>query len=198
MHSRARAVLQYWIGVEPSVLVQDKTAFNPERKRVWFMGGKVVDDEVKATFLPDIQAIGEGAYDPSLEGNNAHEAVAGLILMDQMTRNAYRGTAAMYSLDARAVMRAKQLVETGAGQTSLALVERLWVYMPFMHASSWWIRRQGCGICGAGGGCEGGGGHGDDRACGFGRWVRGEASGCGRQVGAVPAPQRSSGQAEHS
>lgn len=133
MHSRAAAVLQYWLGVDPATLAADKAAWKPDQPKMWFQGGEAVDKEVVEQFSADLAAVRAGEYDAWLTGGNAREAVAGIIIMDQFTRNAYRNTAEMYSLDDKAMAWCKQLMGASA-DTSLALAERIWLYMPFMHS----------------------------------------------------------------
>lgn len=132
MHERAAAILEFWIGASTETLDVSPASWQPEKKQIWFQGGDKVDQEVKQNFCGDLACIKTGEYDSWLMGSG-HEAVAGIILMDQLTRNAYRGTADMYCLDSKALSWCKSLVASGQ-DTSLALVERIWVYMPYMHS----------------------------------------------------------------
>ena len=60
----------------------------------WFQGGPELDDQIKRDFGADVEAVRKGQYDNWLESSMA-EGLAGVILMDQMTRNIYCGTAQM-------------------------------------------------------------------------------------------------------
>lgn len=68
--------------------------YDPGNLKKWFMGGAEADAEIKELFAADIEAIQKGEYDSWKE--STAETLAGIILMDQFTRNMYRGTAAMY------------------------------------------------------------------------------------------------------
>ena len=60
-------------------------------------------------------------------------ALALVLLYDQFTRNMYRDTPKMYMADARAWKLALRLT-SGQKEHTLYLVERVFVYMPLMHA----------------------------------------------------------------
>lgn len=59
----------------------------------WFAGGTEVDTEIRETFGADIEAVRSGERD-SWRGEPM-TCLAGIVLMDQLTRNAFRGTAKM-------------------------------------------------------------------------------------------------------
>jgi uncharacterized protein (DUF924 family) len=59
----------------------------------WYGGGPEVDTEIQTLFKADVEAVARGDYDSWLESTEA--GLAGIILMDQFTRNMYRGTAEM-------------------------------------------------------------------------------------------------------
>lgn len=59
----------------------------------WFMGGEKVDAEVQEKFGADVAAVRRGDHDGWK--NEPMSCLAGVVLMDQFTRNAYRGTPEM-------------------------------------------------------------------------------------------------------
>ncbi len=61
--------------------------------------------------------------------------LAEIIVLDQFSRNMYRGTAAAFASDALALVLAQEAVAVGADQT-LTADERVFMYMPFMHSES--------------------------------------------------------------
>ena len=70
-------------------------AFDSEKfMKKWFQGGPEVDKQIRDDFGSDVDALGKGSYDNWLN-NSIEEGLAGVILMDQFTRNMYRGTAKM-------------------------------------------------------------------------------------------------------
>jgi uncharacterized protein (DUF924 family) len=62
-------------------------------EKKWFGAAPEVDTEIRALFKEDVDAAARGEYDSWLE--STEEGLAGIILMDQFTRNMYRGTAEM-------------------------------------------------------------------------------------------------------
>lgn len=59
--------------------------------------------------------------------------LAELLLLDQFTRNVFRGTPRAFAGDARALVLARQLVDSGA-HLALHPLERAFAYLPFEHA----------------------------------------------------------------
>jgi uncharacterized protein (DUF924 family) len=60
----------------------------------WFGAGDALDHDIKEKFGKDVEAIGAGQYDDWLSSSLV-EGLAGIILMDQFTRNMYRRTPQM-------------------------------------------------------------------------------------------------------
>lgn len=59
----------------------------------WFGKSDTTDQEIKHKFAGSVEAIRSGTIDTWLA--RPRECLAGIILMDQFTRNIYRGTADM-------------------------------------------------------------------------------------------------------
>ncbi|NHZ78096.1 DUF924 family protein [Massilia sp. CCM 8695] len=99
---------------------------------VWFRKSDAFDAEVAERFGPLLEhALAGGLRDWDDEG--AQGALARIVLLDQLTRNAWRGQPASFSGDALALAAALRLVDSGADQT-LTPLQRWFVYMPFEHA----------------------------------------------------------------
>lgn len=62
-------------------------------------------------------------------------SLAEIIILDQFSRNIYRGKGEAFAADAQAVALAQIAVEKGFDQ-SLSEDKRLFLYMPFMHSES--------------------------------------------------------------
>ena len=62
---------------------------------------------VVSRFGSDIKRMKRGEYDG---WGTTHEKLAAIILADQFTRNAYRGTPDMFSLDPKAVQLASSII----------------------------------------------------------------------------------------
>lgn len=155
--ARAAAVLAYWFGGEDAYKHVASLAWPPaEVNRRWFFGGKEVDDEIRARFLPlldELAAATEGDgddgaksarrwLDADQEASSSSSssadflplrALAGIVAMDQFSRNAFRGTPRAFALDAEALRWSRALVERGLHRR-LAPAARLFVLLPFEHA----------------------------------------------------------------
>jgi uncharacterized protein (DUF924 family) len=112
-------ILTFWFGGDPSA-----------RRAVWF--------EKDATF--DAACVDlEAARNAAKAGAYDHWAatpcggLALLILLDQLSRNLYRGTAEAFAADAKARAIAQTMLARGFDQM-LTPVERIFVYLPFEHA----------------------------------------------------------------
>jgi uncharacterized protein (DUF924 family) len=122
----AAEILDFWLG-DGLALGWPSQPLN-ER---WFRGGAALDAEIKARFGPQVLlAVQGGLQDWEAQ---PHSRLALVLLLDQFTRNVFRGTAQAFAGDARA----QQLtLQTLARQQDLALpwVGRVFMYMPLMHA----------------------------------------------------------------
>ena len=61
--------------------------------------------------------------------------LAEILVLDQFSRNVYRGTPQAFAQDALALALAQELVASGQDR-SLPLAQRSFAYMPFMHSES--------------------------------------------------------------
>ena len=97
----------------------------------WFKGGVELDLEIKARF--------EGRVNEAMAGGltdwqrTALDRLALIILLDQFTRNVYRGQARAFDGDARAQQLVTDLLVTG-DDARLPWIGRVFAYMPLMHA----------------------------------------------------------------
>ena len=127
MHANdAEAVLEFWFGTPGS---PEAATQRPQ----WFRKDAAFDAAIAQRFGAQI----EGA----LQGALAHwaaapgSALAQIVVLDQFTRNAFRGTARAFAGDVRALAAAQAMV--GAGQDlALPPLRRAFVYLPCEHAES--------------------------------------------------------------
>ena len=131
LHATALDVLDFWFG--PS----DDPGYTQARA-AWFHKDAAFDAEIGRRFGPLIElALAGGAADFSQDWLDrplqALPALARLILLDQFTRNYFRGTARSFAGDAQALQIARALVASGLDRT-LTGVQRQFVYLPFEHA----------------------------------------------------------------
>jgi uncharacterized protein (DUF924 family) len=104
------------------------------RPRVeWFRKDAVFDKEIRSRFLPDVEAALNGKLDDWAD--TPRGALALLILLDQFTRNLFRGEARCFAGDAQALRVAETVIAKGWDQ-AMNVVERVFVYLPFEHSES--------------------------------------------------------------
>ncbi|WP_426173233.1 DUF924 family protein [Massilia sp. TWR1-2-2] len=98
----------------------------------WFRKDERFDAAIAERFGAVIdQAVAGGLREWDHEG--AQGTLARILVLDQFTRNAYRGKSASFGGDALALAAATELVESG-GHQSLTPLQRSFAYMPFEHA----------------------------------------------------------------
>lgn len=125
---RIQSILQFWFGG-----VDDSTPIDKGQRPFskWFRADKALDQEIRERFESDLNNALTGKYqdwEKSPQGS-----LALILLYDQFTRNMYRDTPKMYMADARAWKLALRLT-SGQKEHTLYFVERVFVYMPLMHA----------------------------------------------------------------
>ncbi|KAG2496752.1 hypothetical protein HYH03_005161 [Edaphochlamys debaryana] len=141
-YERAEAVLDFWFG--PDYKSADDAWFPTDRYSLWFKGGPAVDQDVTQTFGRDLEAIARGDFDSWKDGD-MFSIVAGIVLMDQFSRNAYRGTPQSFALDPKALEWAELAVESGTDK-KLPAVMRYFTYMPYMHSENLAMQEKGVGL----------------------------------------------------
>jgi uncharacterized protein (DUF924 family) len=117
-------VLEFWFGPPERADAEETTAR-------WFRKDEAFDREIAercgaltARALAD--ELQDWAWQPG-------PALARIVLLDQFTRNAFRGTARAFAGDALALAAARQMVAQSQDQ-QLPLLRRVFVYLPFEHA----------------------------------------------------------------
>ncbi len=124
MHSeQVRAILDFWF-----LPTHDA---NHNRSRVeWFRKDDKFDAQIRERFGDAIEpALANSAVDE----RNADEMLGQILLLDQFTRNIFRGTARAFSGDSLALKLAMAMTDSGLDQT-LPPIRRTFVYLPFEHA----------------------------------------------------------------
>lgn len=119
-------VLHYWFGN-----VNDATLPSPERTRLWFSVNPEADHHITELFQEDIEKAIQGEY----HGweNTSHGRLALIILLDQFSRNVYRGQVKAFSQDQEALHLCIEGIKLGHDHT-LSLIERAFFYMPMLHS----------------------------------------------------------------
>jgi uncharacterized protein (DUF924 family) len=99
----------------------------------WFDADAAFDAEIRRQFLPAYESASSGRLE-ELEAT-PEGALALLILLDQMPRNMFRGTARAYATDPLARAVAQRALARGFDR-AVAPSERQFFYLPFMHSEA--------------------------------------------------------------
>lgn len=97
----------------------------------WFSKDRAFDATLRARFLDLHEAAAKGLLDE--ERSTPLGALGLVLLLDQFPRNAFRGTARMYTTDAQARHHADLALRAGF-DTHVDTTLRLFFYLPFAHA----------------------------------------------------------------
>ena len=123
----AQEVLAFWFGPP------DDSA-NRQTRPQWFRKDAAFDADIAQRFGALIErALAGGIDDWAALPLAPLPALARVIVLDQFTRNSFRGTARAYAGDAMALQTARALVASGLDR-KLTGVQRQFVYLPFEHA----------------------------------------------------------------
>ena len=121
----AQEVLDFWF-------LPASSAGHGKQRAEWFDKDDAFDAVIRERFGAAIDhAIAGGLREWDEQGPRG--VLARILVLDQFTRNAYRGTPRSFAGDALALSAARQLVESGA-HLALSPWERSFAYMPFEHA----------------------------------------------------------------
>jgi uncharacterized protein (DUF924 family) len=107
--------------------------FDELTEKDWFGGGPELDARIKDRFAATHAAVATGetfGWRTTAEGR-----LAEVIVLDQMSRNIFRGTGKAFAFDAIALVLAQEAVARGCDQ-QLQGVRRHFLYMPYMHSES--------------------------------------------------------------
>lgn len=129
MDESAQEILDFWFAGDPAA-----------RRTRWYRGGAELDEEIRQRFSDRIERASRGALDAWRA--TAQGTLALVIVLDQLRRNAFRGTAAAFAEDPRA----RALVErmrAAERDRELSFSERFVVYHPLIHAEDAGAQRAG-------------------------------------------------------
>ncbi len=104
-----------------------------------FAKDEALDAAMRTRFGATVQAAAQGEL---FEWRStARGRLAEILVLDQFSRNIYRGTPAAFAQDPQALLLAQELVASGQDMT-LPLEQRSFAYMPYMHSESLAIHEQ--------------------------------------------------------
>ena len=119
-------ILDFWFGAA------DSAEFGTQRK-VWWIKDAAFDRGIAERFGATIERALRGELDAWAA--TPAGALARVLLLDQFTRNAFRGNRRAFAGDAQALAAASALVGSRQDE-SLPPVMRAFAYLPFEHAES--------------------------------------------------------------
>lgn len=122
----ADEVLQFWLGT-----ARPSNSEALQHKQQWFSKSDELDARIRQRFEPAVQAALTGRLSGWTDG--VWDTLARIILLDQFTRNIYRGTPESFAGDPLALQLALGLCDSGQDQ-ALPSVLRVFVYLPLEHA----------------------------------------------------------------
>jgi len=119
-------ILSFWFGQWP---------FDEEKaqaqKSMWFQGSEELDATIKQQFSHYVEQALNGKFSLS----TLDEQLACIILLDQFTRNIYRGQAKAFSGDHLALEICLELIKNKQ-HTKLPLLVAVFACMPLQHSES--------------------------------------------------------------
>ena len=139
-------VLSFWFGAAGTATEATPEYVRAQAKR-WFMGGSAMDEQARA-FAPLIRAAGAGDLDGA-EWSTQDGLVAQLVLLDQLSRNAFRGTHEDFAFDEAAVGVACRLVGSLGAPSELPSSAGLFVVTCLMHTEDLGQHEAAAAFCAA-------------------------------------------------
>jgi uncharacterized protein (DUF924 family) len=122
------AVLDFWFA---------DAARTPEglaaQNKLWFRGGEAFDRELTEKFLPLLEALAQGPLAEDWAARGQHGRLAAIIVLDQMSRNIFRGTARAFAQDPLALQLCREGLELRE-DNHLSEAERVFFYLPLEHS----------------------------------------------------------------
>jgi uncharacterized protein (DUF924 family) len=115
----ARALLDYW--------------YAPAMRRRWFDSTPALDAEIRERFEDLFRRAASGELDAWLD--DPDEALALVIILDQLPLNMYRGRPEAFASEAIAIAAAKRAIELGH-DLDIAKERLQFLYMPLMHSEA--------------------------------------------------------------
>ncbi|CAF3762377.1 unnamed protein product [Rotaria sordida] len=126
-------IYSYWFG--ENINTWSKTY--PLNTKLWFKVQERVDQEIKEKFeglLIDAAKLNSDLYQRWKTTDQGKLAL--IILLDQFSRNMYRGTAKMFEFDSLALSLVLEITEDPIHIKSYSLPERLFLYLSLIHSEN--------------------------------------------------------------
>ncbi|NEN75970.1 DUF924 domain-containing protein [Pelistega sp. NLN82] len=125
IHSQAQVVLDFW--------------YKEENRAFWFAQSDAFDETIRTQFTETLQQAMKGelyTWRSSIKGR-----LAEIIVLDQFSRNIFRGQAQAFAQDSMALVLSQTAVEL-PDYTTLAMNEKQFLLLPYMHSESALIHQE--------------------------------------------------------
>ena len=123
-------VLDYWIG---------DAAHSPEaageKHKLWFGKSDETDAEIRERFLPLLEVLSHLPAAEDWAGRGPRERLAAIIVLDQFSRNLFRGEARAFTQDGLALLLCRDGLALGQDK-GLTEAERIFFYLPLEHSEA--------------------------------------------------------------
>jgi uncharacterized protein (DUF924 family) len=121
-------IIEYWLGPMDT----SPSDFKKIEEK-WYTGSNAVDNEIRELFGHMLSHAESGSLENWKDSDSGSLAL--VILLDQFSRNLYRGSPAVYKNDSAALSVALSLIESGRYK-SLSIPARILLYHPLLHAEN--------------------------------------------------------------
>ena len=121
-------ILTFWFDE-----IRDEPSYFEEYAPRWFVQNADFDRQIVQRFQADYELAAQGQLTHWTE--TARGGVALILVLDQFPRNMFRNDPRAFATDPLARQIAEQMIATGLDR-QLRLVERYFVYVPFMHSEN--------------------------------------------------------------
>jgi uncharacterized protein (DUF924 family) len=125
-HADCEAVLSFWFGE-----IDARGLAPPEIEERWFHADPAFDAAVRERFLGLHAELCDGAA--AAWRGSTRGRLALVVVLDQLSRNLFRGTPQMFACDPLALEIAKQALDAGDDR-AVSFCERGFFYLPFEHS----------------------------------------------------------------
>jgi uncharacterized protein (DUF924 family) len=119
------AIHEFWFGE-----LDDNGLCSDNRHSRWFGADEETDAACRSRFGPCLEQALRGELVHWADTD--HGLVALVVLLDQFSRNIYRGTAMAFAGDDRALALARDAIESGQ-HLALPAIHRVFLYLPLEH-----------------------------------------------------------------
>ena len=129
-------ILKFWLGED-----QNDPKLVKQKQKIWYTGGEKIDQSIRENF----EEIYEQAADETLLhwAETAQGALALVIMLDQFSRNLFRGTARAFAQDPMARAVAKRAFNLGLDR-DMSVPGRIFLLHPFHHSEEMIDQLFGC------------------------------------------------------